>query len=60
MEMDDKPAKSLWLRIKGQTKRGKTVVGDHLIRNRKPLVLTGNLNKRDICWKDNTAGKKTR
>ncbi|XP_063280190.1 uncharacterized protein LOC134564864 isoform X3 [Prinia subflava] len=75
--VDDKQVESLWVRIKGQTSKGDTVVGvcyrlpeqeeevDEAFYRQleaasqfQALVLVGDLNYPDICWRSNTAKHK--
>ncbi|GAB0179939.1 hypothetical protein GRJ2_000459200 [Grus japonensis] len=73
--MDEKPSKSLWVKIKGRAGTGDTIVevwyrslnqedqaDEGLYRQigaascSQALVLMGDFNHPDICWRDNTAG----
>ncbi|GAB0182131.1 hypothetical protein GRJ2_000678400 [Grus japonensis] len=75
--MEEEPTESLWVRIKGRTGTGDTIVG---VCYRPPaqedrvdeapyrqigaascsqaLVLMGDFNNPDTCWRGNTAGQK--
>ncbi|GAB0184462.1 hypothetical protein GRJ2_000911500 [Grus japonensis] len=73
--MDEEPTGTLWVRIKGRSRTGDTIVGfcyrppdqedradEALCRqigaasHSQALVLMGDFNHPDTCWRDNTAG----